>query len=104
MELPIKGMTCQGCAQRIEDAVVRLPHAKNVRVNFALKSVTYEGADSHIVKQTIKELGYEVPEEFSASTFQTSTAEKIAEIESIQARRAFLLAAIFGVPEFLFGM
>ncbi|MEO0091556.1 MAG: heavy metal translocating P-type ATPase [candidate division WOR-3 bacterium] len=65
--IPIKGMTCAGCAITIENALRKLPGIDDVGVNLASENATIKFDQNRIslkqIKETIKAVGYEVPEE-----------------------------------------
>jgi len=65
--IPIQGMSCASCVLTIEKVVNNLPGVKKIGVNLASENATIE-FDKNItsldkIKETIKEVGYEVPEE-----------------------------------------
>jgi Cu+-exporting ATPase len=102
MQIPVTGMSCQSCAEKIESSVARLPGAKNVSVNFALKQLTYEGLEPDIVVKTLRSLGYDSPE--VSGVFQTQNIEELGQLETRLALREFLLACVGGIPLFLTNM
>ncbi|SFL54802.1 Cu+-exporting ATPase [Paenibacillus sp. 1_12] len=65
--LPITGMTCAACANRIEKGLNKLEGVTSANVNFALEkaSVTYDPAITGIsnMEDTIKKLGYDTVKE-----------------------------------------
>jgi Cu+-exporting ATPase len=65
--IPIQGMSCASCVLTIEKVVNNLSGVKKIGVNLASENATIE-FDKNIIsldkiKKTIKEVGYEVPEE-----------------------------------------
>lgn len=63
LELPITGITCAGCAARIERGIVKLPGIKSINVNAATEklTVTYDPlqiSGKEFVR-TVRELGYD---------------------------------------------
>jgi len=66
VQLKIGGMSCQSCASNIETAVGALPGVGKVVVNFAAGSAAVEYSPDITpfdqIKQTIREIGYEVIE------------------------------------------
>ncbi|MEK3723216.1 heavy metal translocating P-type ATPase [Paenibacillus sp. FSL H8-0034] len=65
--LPITGMTCAACANRIEKGLNKLEGVTSANVNFALEkaSVTYDPARIGVsnMEETIKKLGYDTLKE-----------------------------------------
>ncbi|PHM62766.1 zinc/cadmium/mercury/lead-transporting ATPase [Xenorhabdus ishibashii] len=65
----IQGMDCPSCAGKIENAVKKLPEAKQVKVLFATEKLVVD-ADTDIraaVEQAVKQAGFEIKEASSAS-------------------------------------
>ncbi len=104
MRIPVSGMSCQACATTIQGAISKLPGAREVHVNFALKQLSYEGLETDLVISKLQELGYDSPRIQEASPFQIKEATKLSHEEGITAFRRFILAFVLGFPEFLIGM
>src|SRR5438045_2885437 len=104
MQIPVTGMTCQSCAQTIEKAISELPGARNVNVNFTLKQLSVDGISFDDAVKTLRSVGYGTPAEPEENVFQISKIDQIAEEETRAAWKAFILAALFGIPEFVIGM
>lgn len=66
MDVPITGMTCAACANRIEKGLSRMDGVQEVAVNFATEkaavTVDSEVADLPAIRAKIQSLGYEVTE------------------------------------------
>ena len=65
LALPVLGMTCASCVQRVERAVARVPGVARVGVNLATERAEVELADPGAraaVLEAIRRAGYEVPE------------------------------------------
>ena len=61
MELTVKGMTCEGCAQAVRRSVGRAAPEAKVEVDLALGRVTVQGkADKAAVVTAIEKAGYAV--------------------------------------------
>src|SRR5262245_13043602 len=65
LDLPIQGMSCAGCAARIEKALQALPGVQNAQVNFATAKATihYDPAIITLDQFTreVEEIGDDVP-------------------------------------------
>ncbi len=62
--LPIEGMTCASCVQRIEKSVARVPGVASVRVNLATERATvdYDTASASLdtITSSIERVGYQL--------------------------------------------
>ncbi|MBI4403771.1 MAG: copper-translocating P-type ATPase, partial [Deltaproteobacteria bacterium] len=57
--IPIEGMTCNSCAQRIEKNLKKLTGVESANVNFATKKATVNGSITYAeLFKTIEDLGY----------------------------------------------
>lgn len=67
VQIPIQGMTCAACANRIEKGLQRMDGVDEVNVNFAVEkaNVTYdpEQLDVQAFEDKIEKLGYHVQHE-----------------------------------------
>ena len=65
LDVPISGMSCAGCAARIEKALQSLPGIQQAQVNFAAEKATlhYDPTALSVedVTRTVHDIGYEVP-------------------------------------------
>ena len=117
-ELPLLGMHCAACANRIEKALIRAPGVENCNVNYATQraTVTYDTAqtDAHKLRDVIKNAGYDaiVPDESSShgdnahvdvSDIQSAENEARAS-EYANQKRKFIIAAILTLPVAAIGM
>ncbi len=61
--VPVVGMTCAACVQRVERALRRVPGVVEARVNLAAAqaSVVAEEVDLARIQEAVREAGYEVP-------------------------------------------
>ena len=69
ISLPIEGMTCASCVGRVERALKAVPGVADAVVNLATEkaSITTNAAvDPATLVKAVKDVGYEVPESFSA--------------------------------------
>jgi Cu+-exporting ATPase len=64
-DLPVEGMTCAACANRIQRQLGRVEGVRSANVNFASGSATVEHAPEvadEVLRATIESLGYSVPD------------------------------------------
>lgn len=64
--LDIKGMHCDGCAGKVKSALSACEGVKDAQVSFQdSRAVIHveEGADTHVLMEAVKKLGYKVTEE-----------------------------------------
>lgn len=105
VDLPIAGMSCAGCAQRIEKALTAAPGVNEARVNFATSRATVE-FDPNVtgreaLAQTVRDTGYDVP---AATSPQVDPLEAARDAEYAELRRRFLVAAALSLPVLVIAM
>ncbi|MEK0085801.1 heavy metal translocating P-type ATPase [Benzoatithermus flavus] len=65
LALPIRGMTCAGCARRVEKALQAVPGVRSAAVNLMLERAEVvldpAEADEERLVETVRAIGYEVP-------------------------------------------
>ncbi|HWT73528.1 MAG TPA: heavy metal translocating P-type ATPase [Mobilitalea sp.] len=103
--IPIGGMTCAACAQRIEKAIAKLEGINKVSVNLATEKATVE-YDSQVIrlsaiKQSIENAGYQALE-IDKTTVDEDKLRKEKEIKTLWAK--FIISAVFGIPLLYFAM
>lgn len=103
--IPIGGMTCAACVQRVEKAIAKLEGVHKVSVNLATEKAFVE-YDSHIIrlsaiKQCIEKTGYKALE-IKKNTVDEDKLRKQKEIRILWTK--FIIAAVFGVPLLYFAM
>jgi Cu+-exporting ATPase len=64
LTLPVEGMTCAGCAGRVERALAAVPGVTNAAVNLATRRATVEGEalDPTALREAVAKAGYSSPE------------------------------------------
>jgi Cu+-exporting ATPase len=98
--IPIGGMTCAACAQRIEKMVGRLPGVESVSVNLATEKATV-AYDPHAlrvsqIRETIERLGYKALEASKTDAADEDRARKQKEIRVLWTK--FIVSAAFSLP------
>jgi Cu+-exporting ATPase len=92
LSLPIEGMTCASCAQRVERALAKVPGVTEARVNLAAERADVRGiAGPEALAAAIRAAGYGVPETERAIGIEGMTCASCAQ----RVERA--LAAVPGV-------
>ena len=104
--IPISGMHCASCAQKIESTLKKLYGVINANVNFATEKVTVE-FDENVINENeiynvIEQLGYRVIKEveYEAKEFvDKERGEREKEIRNLRA--LFVLSSILSIPIFI---
>ena len=103
--IPIGGMTCAACAQRIEKAIEKLTGIIKVSVNLATEKATVEYDPQQIklsaIKQCIEITGYKALE-IDKNTVDEDKVRKEKEIKILWTK--FIIATAFGLPLLYFAM
>ena len=98
--IPIGGMTCAACAQRIEKALGKQDGITHVSVNLATEKATIEYDPQKIklsgIRQGIEKLGYKALEIEKKNQVDTDKLRKEKEIKILW--RKFTVSIIFAVP------
>ena len=104
VEIPIRGMSCASCVQRIERALQETPGVVSASVNFAVEraTVTYLASVTHLadLRKAIEDAGYHVPEVArGAEAVDREGAAREAEVRLL--RTKLLVGAALSVPVLL---
>ena len=103
--IPIGGMTCAACSQRVEKAIDKLEGVTKVSVNLATEKATVEYNSSIIrlsaIKQSIEKAGYQALE-LDKNTVDEDKLRKEKEIKTLWTK--FIVASVFGLPLLYFAM
>ncbi|HEX3020928.1 MAG TPA: heavy metal translocating P-type ATPase [Lachnospiraceae bacterium] len=104
--LPIGGMTCAACAQRIEKVLSKQAGIGKASVNLATEKAMVEYDPQVIrlsaIKQNIEKIGYKVLEIEKDSMVDEDKLRKEKEIKTLWTK--FIVAASFGLPLLYFAM
>ncbi|MFM8932787.1 MAG: heavy metal translocating P-type ATPase [Gemmataceae bacterium] len=116
LDLPLLGMHCAACANRIEKALVAAPGVESAAVNFATARATVrfqEGiTNPSILREVVRDQGYDaiLPATDGDSSaapngeVAEAQAQQARETEFRQVRRNFILAACLTVPVMVLAM
>ncbi len=98
--IPIGGMTCAACSQRVEKAIKRLDGVISASVNLATEkaTVTYDPRRVRVsaMKQVVEKAGYQVLKIDKANAADEDRARKQKEIRIMWTK--FIVAAGFSLP------
>ena len=98
--IPIGGMTCAACAQRIEKAIGKLEGVSGVSVNLATEkaTVTYhpQTVRASQIKQVITDTGYQALDAAKTDAADEDRARKQKEISVLWTK--FIVSALFSLP------
>jgi Cu+-exporting ATPase len=109
IELPITGMTCASCVNRVEKALKKVPGVLDASVNLASEqaSVTYvpTSAGWSELKAAVENAGYGVIETADTDAGSVEDVEAAARARELADKRRKLIVGIaFGLPLFLVSM
>ena len=98
--LPIQGMTCAACANRIEKVVGKISGVDSILVNLATEKATIRYIPSQVrlseIKQTIIKAGYTPLEIENKAAVDNDKIRKEKEIRTLWTK--FIVSAVFGIP------
>lgn len=98
--IPIGGMTCAACAQRVEKGIKKLPGVASVTVNFATEkaSISYDPHQVRLsaIREAIEKIGYKALEINKADAADEDRARKQKEIKVLWTK--FIVSAAFSLP------
>jgi len=98
--IPIGGMTCASCAQRIEKAIRKMDGVESVSVNLATEkaAVAYDPQKVRLsaIRETIERLGYKALEVSKNDAADLDRERKQKEIRVLWTK--FIVAAVFSLP------
>ena len=98
--IPIGGMTCAACAQRVEKAIKKLPGVESASVNFATEKATVAYRPQEVrlsgIREAITKAGYEALEINKTDAADEDRARKQKEIRTLWTK--FIVSAVFSLP------
>ncbi|WMC92374.1 heavy metal translocating P-type ATPase [Kineothrix sp. MB12-C1] len=98
--IPIGGMTCAACANRVQKAIGKLEGVEEVSVNFATEKATVSYLPQSVrlstIKATIEKAGYQALEVNKEDAADEDRIRKQKEVRTLWTK--FIISAIFSVP------
>ena len=98
--IPIGGMTCAACSQRIEKVIGKLEGVDSVSVNLATEKATVSYHPQTVrlssIKQAIEKIGYKALEAAKSDAAEEDRARKQKEITTLWTK--FIVSAVFSLP------
>lgn len=101
--LSVSGLSCAGCVASVEAALNKVAGVSVASVNFAEHTATIEGNTSvAVLVDAIRSAGYDATELTDAADEQQKEAVELAQYRALLKKAG--IAALVGVPQFVFGM
>ena len=104
--IPIGGMSCAACAQRVEKALAKLPGVSSASVNLATEKATvaYNPQTLRLsaIREAIEKAGYTALEETKPSAANKEWERKKKEIKTLKTKAT--VAIVFAIPLFYMAM
>ena len=104
--IPIGGMTCAVCAQRIEKALAKVDGVERASVNFATEkaTITYDQGKVRVaaLREAIEKAGYQALSGSLADSLDEDRLRKRKELRVMWTK--FIVAAFFALPLFYLAM
>ena len=104
--LPIGGMTCAACAQRVEKAIKKLDGVISASVNLATEKATVLYDAQRVrpsnIRRVIEDAGYQALETSSSNSADENRTRKQKEIRTLWTK--FIIAIAFALPLFYIAM
>lgn len=98
--IPIGGMTCAACAQRIEKGINKLVGVESASVNFATEKATVlynpQQVRQSVIREAIEKAGYQALEINKADAGDEDRRRKQKEIKILWTK--FIISAVFSLP------
>lgn len=98
--IPIGGMTCAACAQRVERGIKQIKGVKSVSVNFATEKATVVYNPQQVrlssIREAIEKAGYNALEINKADAVDEDRKRKQKEVKTLWTK--FIVSAVFSLP------
>jgi Cu+-exporting ATPase len=109
IELPITGMTCASCVNRVEKALKKVPGVLDASVNLASEqaSISYVPASAgwNELKTAVEKAGYGVIESSTSDSEIAEDVEAVARARELaDKRRKLIVGVALGLPLFVLSM
>ena len=110
LDMPVVGMHCAACANRIERALTETPGVKQAGVNFAAARATVQFdpgmVTPHDLKAAVQEQGYDalLPESGGGDMSAEDAASEAQQAEARRVQSRFFVAAGFTLPLLIIAM
>jgi P-type Cu+ transporter len=106
--LPVRGMHCAACVNKVEGALASVPGVDQASVNLATEraTVTYDPAraDLAALQRAVDAAGYELAEPTTTPAGGADAERAAREREQRAMRLRFIVGAVFSIPVFIGGM
>ena len=100
LAIPIGGMSCAACAQRVEKAISKLDGVESASVNFATEKATISYNPQQLrqsaIREAIEKAGYQALEINKADADAEDMVRKQREIKTLWTK--FITSAVFSLP------
>lgn len=100
VNIPIGGMTCAACVQRVEKGIKKLVGVTSVSVNFATEKATInynpEQVRLSVIREAIEKAGYQALEINKSDQVDEDRMRKQKEIKTLWTK--FIVATVFSLP------
>ncbi|MDI1240761.1 MAG: heavy metal translocating P-type ATPase [bacterium] len=107
VDMPVTGMTCAACANRIEKTLAKQPGVNSASVNFATEraTVSFDPTATNVdaLVETVRSAGYDAHPQSSDDDGEDLLEKAHAE-EYATAKRKFIVAAVLSVPVLVIAM
>jgi Cu+-exporting ATPase len=108
IDMPITGMTCAACANRIEKTLAKQPGVREASVNFATEraTVSFDPSATNVesLVETVRGAGYDAHPQTSDDDDGEDPLEKAHAEEYATAKRKFIVAAVLSLPVLVIAM
>ncbi len=108
IDLPITGMTCAACANRIEKKLKKQPGVETAAVNFSTEKATVsfdpDATDASGLIKAVRDVGYDVVETSGSDESTELSIEHAHSEEFAVLKRKFWVAAILSIPVLIIAM
>lgn len=108
--LPVKGMTCASCVNRVEKTLKKFEGIDNVNVNFAAEKVSFEAEENADIKEAAEKIakyGYDLEvdkaDDEKGRKYETSAKDE-GDDHYNKLKKDVIFALVFTIPLFVIAM